>query len=273
VKHAFKIVLMMIEITILGCGSSGGVPRIGSGWGACDPLEPKNKRTRCSLLIKINDGAGDHTILIDTSPDLREQLLRHDVKSIDVVFYTHEHADHVHGIDDLRALVQHMKRKMPVYADPLTAVMLQQRFGYCFEQAATSSYPSICDLHLFEDEKAFTLTKHKSSITVLPILMHHGEIDAYAFKIKNTIYACDVNKIPEHNIENFKNLDLLIIDALRYTPHPTHFSVADALDFIERVQPKRAVLTNLHTDLDYHSLKQQLPLYIEPAYDGMVLYV
>ncbi len=260
---------MTHRVTILGCGSSGGVPRVGSGWGACDPHNPKNRRRRCSILVQTGSGDGTTSVLVDTSPDLREQLLDAHVKRLDAVLFTHSHADHVHGIDDLRPLVIAMRRKIPIYADVMTSELLQARFGYCFEAPAGSDYPPILVAHHLDREAATSIAGPGGTITAMPFRMIHGDMDAYGFRFGKFAYAPDVNKMPAESVEMLRGLDVLILDALRYTPHPTHFSVDEALALIAEVKPRRAILTNMHTDVDYDTLRRRLPDDVEPAFDGM----
>ena len=260
---------MNLVVTILGCGSSGGVPRLGSGWGACDPANPKNRRRRCSILVERAGSDGKSTVLVDTSPDAREQLLDAGVSRLDAVLFTHEHADHMHGIDDLRALVIHMRRRIPVYAGEVASRVLRARFGYCFETPPGSPYPPILDLHWMDGVGAVTVDGPGGAITAMPFRMIHGSGDALGFRFGNLAYAPDVSRMPDESAEALQGLDVLILDALRYTPHPTHFTVAEALAFIGQVRPRRAILSNLHTDLDYDRLAAELPAGVEPAYDGM----
>jgi len=260
---------MSLRLTFLGGGSPGGVPRVGSGWGAGNPSKPKNRRGRCSARGERPGRDGATAVLVDTSPDLREQLLDAEVKRLDAVLFTHEHADHTHGIDDLRPLVIAMHRRIPVYADRMTSELLLMRFGYCFEAPPGSGYPPILDAHRLDLNRESALLGPGGPIHALPFRMIHGDIDAYGFRFGRIAYAPDVSEMPEASIRHLRDLDVLIIDALRYTPHPTHFSVSDALGLIEELNPKRAVLTNLHSDLDYDELRSRLPPHIEPAFDGM----
>ena len=260
---------MTLRVTILGCGSSGGVPRVGSGWGACDPANPKNRRRRCSILVERIGPQGMTSVLVDTSPDLREQLLGIDRRRLDAVLITHDHADHTHGIDDLRPLVIHMRRRMPVYMDAVTRQVIMSRFGYCFETPAGSDYPPILNEHPLEVGRDVTIDGPGGAVTGRPFRMIHGGGEALGFRFGGLAYAPDVSRMPAESVEALRGLDVLILDALRYTPHPTHFSVAEALAFIAEVKPERAVLTNLHPDVDYELLGEELPPGIEPAYDGM----
>ena len=262
---------MTLRLTILGCGSSGGVPRVGYGWGACDPANPRNRRRRCSVLVEQEGAGGTTSVLVDTSPDLREQLLDVGVTRLDAVLFTHLHADHTHGIDDLRPLVISMRRRIPVYADRVTSELLLMRFGYCFETPAGSGYPPILDAHRLDHDVPAVIPGHGGPLHVVPFRMVHGDIDALGFRFGNIAYAPDVSEMPEASIAHLEGLDILVLDALRYTPHPTHFCLSEALALIDRVHPKRAVLTNLHTDLDYEKLRSELPPNVEPAYDGLQL--
>lgn len=260
---------MSLKVTILGSGSSGGVPRVGSGWGACDPSDPRNRRRRCSILVEQASVGGLTRVLVDTSPDLREQLLDADVARLDAVLFTHQHADHTHGIDDLRPLAIAMHRKIPVYADPETLDLLVARFGYCFVTPPGSGYPPILESRLLDTSDPVMIPGEGGILEAQPFVMEHGDIDALGFRFGGIAYAPDVSRMPEPAIGMLQDLDVLILDALRYTPHPTHFSVDEALDLIETVRPRRAVLTNLHTDLDYDELSARLPSHVVPAYDGL----
>ncbi|MCA1952376.1 MAG: MBL fold metallo-hydrolase [Hyphomicrobiales bacterium] len=256
-------------VTILGCGSSGGVPRVAQGWGKCDPAEPRNRRRRCSILIERHDGGGTTRILVDTSPDLREQLIDAGVRALDAVVFTHEHADHTHGIDDLRPLVLAMRRRIPIHADERTLALLHARFGYCFATPAGSDYPPILTDHLIAAGTDFTIDGAGGPVRLQPFRLEHGNIDALGFRIGGFAYAPDVSAIPAESLAAVSGLDCWVLDALRDTPHPTHFSLGEALGWIARMRPARAVLTNLHTDLDYGRLVRELPKGIEPAYDGL----
>ncbi|CAH1661959.1 Metal-dependent hydrolases of the beta-lactamase superfamily I; PhnP protein [Hyphomicrobiales bacterium] len=260
---------MTTTVTVLGCGSSGGVPRVGGGWGACDPGEPRNRRRRCSVLIERRGSAGTTRVLIDTSPDLREQLLSADVDHLDGVLYTHQHADHTHGIDDLRPLSLRMRRPINVYANRATGEFLRETFGYCFATPLDSEYPPFLIEHSLEAGRATVIEGPGGAITAMPFSMQHGRLEAYGFRIGNFAYATDINHMPEASVAYVMGLDVLILDALRYTPHATHFSVSEALALIDRVTPRQAFLTNLHNDLDYGKLSCELPAGIEPAYDGL----
>lgn len=260
---------MPTVFTILGCGSSAGVPRVAQGWGACDPDNPKNRRRRTSLLVERIEGGKKTTVLIDTTPDLREQLLGAGVTKLDGVLYTHAHADHTHGIDDLRPLFLHNRHRVPVYMDESTAGEVRTKFGYCFESPPGSEYPPIVKEHRIKAAQPVTIEGEGGPITALPILQHHGEIDTLGFRFGKFAYCIDVKSFPEPSLQAIRGLDVLITDALRYRPHSSHFSVEEALQWIKRIVPRRAVLTNLHTDLDYAKLAGELPDGVEPAFDGM----
>ena len=262
---------MSHRVVILGCGSSGGVPRVGGDWGACDPANPLNRRRRCSILVESTGPAGVTTALIDTSPDLREQLLATGTTSLDGVLITHSHADHTHGIDDVRPLVIKMKRRIDLHMDEATSQALQARFGYIFETPPGSQYPPLLtDCRLIPGQSA-RIGGPGGDIKAIPFRLDHGDMDSLGFRFGAMAYTPDVIGIPEESLQYLEDLDLWIIDALRYTRHPSHFSLEEALDWIKRMKPRRAVLTNLHTDLDYARLKAELPAGVTPAYDGMSL--
>jgi phosphoribosyl 1,2-cyclic phosphate phosphodiesterase len=260
---------MTLSVTILGCGSSGGVPRVASGWGACDPNNPKNRRRRCSIVIERQGTNGATRLLVDTTPDLREQLLGADIRQLDAVWITHEHADHTHGIDDLRPLAITQRRRVPVYMDDETSTRLRAKFGYVFETPPGSSYPPILNEHRLSAGRETTIQGAGGDITGLPILHHHGEIDALGLRFGSLAYSPDLNGMPDTSLASLADLEIWVVDALRYTPHPSHFSLDDALRWIDKVKPRRAILTNMHVDLDYEQLRAKLPDNIEPAYDGM----
>jgi phosphoribosyl 1,2-cyclic phosphate phosphodiesterase len=262
---------MTHTLTILGCGSSGGVPRIGNDWGKCDPKNPRNRRRRCSALVQRSGPEGITRLLIDTSPDLREQMLGAGITDIDAVLYTHEHADHTHGIDDLRAFYLMKRARVQVWADDATGRMLTTRFAYCFYTAPGSDYPPIIHLNAMEAGKPVTINGAGGGITALPFQVHHGTIDALGFRIKNTAYTPDIDGIPEQSMSALQGLDLWIVDGLRRTSHPSHWSLSQTLEWIARLKPKRAIITNMHLDLDFDTLVRELPATVEPAYDGLQL--
>jgi phosphoribosyl 1,2-cyclic phosphate phosphodiesterase len=262
---------MSYRATILGCGSSGGVPRIGAMWGACDPSNPKNRRRRCSALIERIGKPRHTTVLIDTAPDVREQLLDVRCDALDGVLYTHDHADHTHGIDDLRMVAYAMKRRLDVWADAPTLQSLVQRFAYCFEKPADSSYPPILNARSIDAAKPIRVEGPSGVIDATPIPQLHGDIGTLGFRVRGLAYSPDLSDIPAESVPLLEGLDVWIVDALRFIAHPSHFSVKEALQWIERLKPKRAILTHMTTDLDYEALRRELPAGVEPAYDGMVI--
>lgn len=258
-------------ITILGCGSSGGVPRVGQGWGACDPAEPRNERLRCSILVERRGEAGTTRVLVDTSPDLRRQLLSTGTDALDAVILTHPHADHVHGIDDVRPLVLGARRRIEVFMDEATSRDVTRKFSYVFRTPAGSQYPPLLDERRLVPGREQSFEGAGGSIVVTPFRLNHGEIDALGLRIGDVAYTPDLNGIPPESAPFLEGLAVWIVDALRYKPHPSHFSLREALAEIARFRPARAVLTNLHNDLDYATLRAELPPGIMPAYDGMTL--
>lgn len=256
-----------MTMTLLGCGSSGGVPRVGNDWGACDPGEPRNKRRRCSVLVTQSSSTGTTRVLVDTSPDLREQLLDARVTELDAVVFTHDHADHTHGIDDLRPLVIRNRQRITVHADEATSRTLTMRFGYCFTSPPGSIYPPILDLVTFDTSKPVTVSGAGGDITAIPIPVVHGPTPALGFRFGDTAYVPDVSEIPPSSVDLLQGLDTLVLDALRYTTHVSHFNVEQALACIARLKPRRAILTNLHCDLDYATLRREMPAGVEIAHD------
>jgi phosphoribosyl 1,2-cyclic phosphate phosphodiesterase len=248
-----------MRATILGCGTSGGVPRIGNVWGACDPAEPKNRRRRASVLI---ERAGTR-ILVDTGPDLREQCLSANIDRLDAVLYTHDHADHTHGIDDLRGFFINAQRRIPIYADHRTLRTLRTRFPYIFKSVA--GYPALVEANQIDG--AFQV----ADIHVQPFTQEHGPINSLGFRFGPIAYSTDVNGLPEESFKVLAGVDTWIVDALRPQPHPTHAHLDLTLSWIERVKPRRAILTHMTWDMDYQTLCRELPDGVEPAYDGMVL--
>jgi phosphoribosyl 1,2-cyclic phosphate phosphodiesterase len=269
---------MSFSVTILGCGFSGGVPRPGLGWGRCDPNNPKNRRRRCSILVErtAEDGAKDSAkdspatrVLVDTSPDLREQLIDAGVNRLDGVLFTHEHADHTHGIDDLRGLFLANKRRIDVYSDEATWRVLELRFGYCFMTPPGSAYPPIANPHRLGPGVPVTIAGPGGQVTAMPLLQDHGDIASLGYRFGAMAYSSDLVDLPPQSVELLSGIELWIVDALFYKPHPSHFHLDLTLEWIDRIKPKRAILTNMHSDLDYEELRARLPANVVPAYDGL----
>ena len=254
-----------MKFIILGCGSSMGVPRPDGFFGNCDPKNKKNYRTRCSALIKSKA----ENILIDTSPDLRQQLLRHNIKKIDKVFYSHMHADQTHGINDLRVFYIKSKKTIPVYADNPTKKYLLNSFKYCFV-SNNNEYPATLKLKSISNK--LTLNNNNKKLLVKPIKVRHGNVDSICYIIdKKLAYISDVSDIYKKDYNHFRSLKYLIIDCLWLKHHPSHLNLESSLKFIKLFKPKKAILTNLHSDLDYDYLKKVLPKNIEPAFDGLTI--
>jgi len=264
---------MSQTITILGCGSSGGVPRVGNDWGACDPMDSRNRRRRCSILVEKMRGDARTVVLVDTSPDLREQFLDARVERLDGILMTHAHADHTHGIDDVRPLVIKMRRRIDVYMDDYTTSELRAKFGYIFESPPGSNYPPLLNEKPLTPGVSCAIAGPGGVIEALPFVLDHGDINALGFRFGDVAYTPDLRAVPDGSLDSLRDLDVWIIDALRYTSHPSHLTVAEALALIARLKPRRAILTNLHTDLDFARLAAELPPHVEPAFDGMKLAV
>ncbi len=253
---------MQLKFTILGCGSSLGVPRADGNFGNCNPNDKKNYRTRCSAIITSKFG----NTLIDTSPDLRFQLLKNKIKNVDRVLYSHFHADQTHGINDLRIFYLKNKKKIQVFADRTTGKYLINNFKYFFKNM--SSYPAILELNILKKNNVFIDKELKLKIKTVKV--KHGDIKSCAFIINNKCaYISDVSKIYTKDLKYFKNLNYFIVDCLRYNKHPSHYCLEDVLELTKILKPQKTVLTNLHSDLDYKKLKEILPKNILPAYDGM----
>jgi phosphoribosyl 1,2-cyclic phosphate phosphodiesterase len=259
------------RFTILGCSSSPGVPRITGDWGACDPNNPKNRRSRAAFLVEqfAPDGKGVTTVVVDTGPDFREQMVRAGVQSIDAVLYTHAHADHIHGIDDIRGYYHIENRRIPIHADAFTMDRIRQGFGYCLETPAGSSYPPIVQPVLIENLTPFVVDGPGGPIDIQPHAQHHGDIHSLGFRFGNVAYCSDISDFPTETLPKLQDLDVLIIDALQYRYHPSHLSLEQALGWIETLKPRRAILTHMHTPLDYDTVMRETPDTVEPAYDLM----
>lgn len=262
-----------LRFTLLGTGSSGGVPRIGGDWGACDPSEPRNRRRRCSLLVQRWPGAAGPieqatTVLIDTAPDFREQALDCGLRHVDGVLFSHDHADQSHGIDDLRALALIHRRQIPVWMDAPTRASLRTRFNYCFQGG--KGYPPILDDRAtLVPGQAVAIDGPGGVITAVPLAQEHGPIGSLGFRFGTCAYSNDVSALAPASLEALSGLDIWIVDALRHTPHPSHAHLAQSLAWIAQIAPRRAILTNLHVDMDYRSLQGALPAGVEPGYDGL----
>lgn len=261
--------------TILGCGSSGGVPRLGGLWGDCDPGNPRNRRRRCALLVERQSAGGVTRVLIDTGPDMVSQLLDAGIGTLDAVVYTHPHADHIHGIDDLRQIAFNMDARIPCHADAPTRAALLQRFGYVFETPAGSSYPPICTLVPIEG--GFVIEGAGGALELIPFEVNHGDIPALGFRIPapagGLIYLPDVKEIPESAWPLLAAPEIFVCDGLRYRPHPSHAHLAQALDWIDRAGARRGVITNMHIDLDYDRVMRETPDHVIAAHDGLVLHL
>lgn len=261
-----------LRVTILGCGSSGGVPRATGDWGVCDPNEPKNRRTRCGLLLQKWSGAPAEageatTVLIDTPPDLRTQLADAKPAHLDAVLISHDHADQTNGFDDVRAFAIKARRQIPIWIDEPTRKTFLRRFGYAFE--TIGGYPAIVrDAGHMAPLVPVVIDGPGGKLEILPLEQDHGFSVSLGFRAGPVGYSNDVVAMPERTFEELAGLDLWIVDALRETPHPTHAHVGRSLEWIERLAPKHSVLTNMHIDLDYQTLKAKLPAGVEPAYDG-----
>ena len=254
-----------MKFIILGCGSSMGVPRPDGYFGNCDPNNKKNYRTRCSALIKTSD----ENIIIDTSPDLRQQALRHKIKKIDKVLYSHLHGDQTHGINDLRTFYINSKKQIDVYADKYTSKYLKKAFSYTFK-SVSKEYPAT--LKLSKLPKNIFTTDNNKKIKIKSVMVEHGSVKSNCFIVdKKLAYISDVSKIYNKDFKDFKNLKYLIIDCLWYNYHPSHFNLENSLSIIKKFNPKKAILTNLSPVLDYKVLKKLLPKNVVPAHDGLTL--
>jgi len=264
-----------MEITILGSGSSGGVPRADGNWGACDPADPRNRRSRCSLMVRRPSAEEPErwtTAVVDASPEFRLQTAAAGARRLDALLMTHDHADQAHGIDDIRAFALRQRARIPCHADAATAATLLLRFGYIFE--GYKGYPAIADrVAIPPHGEPWTVPGPSGPIPVVTFDQDHGEVRSVGYRFGPVAYSSDVLQLDEAAFAALEGLDVWVVDALRYTPHPTHAHVERALGWIERVKPRRAILTNLHIDLDFQELSSRLPANVEAAYDGLRLHV
>ena len=264
----------VLDITLLGCGSSGGVPRADGEWGACDPADPRNLRSRCSLLVRRRGDAGperETTVVVDTSPDFRLQSAGAGIKRLDAVLLTHDHADQVHGLDDVRAFFLRQRgQRIHTHMDAATLATMMRRFGYIFEGEA--GYPAICEARLLPPHgQAFRIDGPSGPVPVVTFDQDHGAVRSVGYRFGGVAYSSDLVDLDDVAFEALQDLDVWIVDALRYRPHPTHAHLERTLGWIERAAPRRAILTNMHIDLDYATLAADLPPGVEPAYDGLRL--
>ena len=260
-----------MRVTILGCGGSGGVPLAdgtpGGNWGACDPSEPRNRRTRVSVLVEQHSGGGGTTLLIDASPDLRQQILDRGVRRIDAVLFTHAHADHCHGLDELRSVTRRTRRQIPAYMSAQTRALLAERFDYAFASSKSpdSLYPPLMD------DRVIAGPTEIGGLTVIPFVQDHGPETTLGFRIGGFAYSTDLVRLDEAGFETLAGLQLWIVDALRERPHPTHSHIEQTLEWIERLRPARAVLTHMNHETDYQALLARCPDGVEPGYDGLTV--
>lgn len=252
-----------MQLTILGVGSSAGTPAVGCTCATCSSTDPRNKRTRCSSMVTLDDG---RVILIDTSPDLRQQALRENMRRVDAVLYTHTHADHLHGIDDLRAFCQLNRCQIPLYSYPEAVTHIQEKFGYTLRDPI----PQFWDLPVLAAH-VVDAPFEAAGQWVTPIPVMHGKIRIYAYRIGNLVYMTDVSEIPEQSYDLLQGVDLLLIDCLREKPHPTHVNVEQSLALIARIGARRNVLIHMTHELEYHTLQASVGANIAVGYDGMQL--
>ncbi|MDD3030480.1 MAG: MBL fold metallo-hydrolase [Alphaproteobacteria bacterium] len=253
---------MMMKVTILGCGSSGGVPLIGNNWGACNPSNPRNRRTRASILVEKNGTS----VLIDTPPDTRQQLLSFNLKHLDAVLYTHAHADHSHGIDELRSVNWLIQKPVDIYADPMTMGDLVNRFGYIFHGSTKGMFytPAVIP---HEVQGTFSI----KNMSITPFFQNHGTIRTLGFRIGDFAYSTDVHDFDNEALEVLKGIRTWVLDCVREREHPTHLNVEQAVAWINQVKPEQAFLTHMNHETDYDTLSAKLPAHIRPAYDGLVI--
>ncbi|MCF6321455.1 MAG: MBL fold metallo-hydrolase [Rhizobiaceae bacterium] len=264
----------IMRFTILGCGSSPGVPRIGGIWGDCDPQNPKNRRLRCSLAVERISTKGTTCLIVDTGPDFRQQMLNANIKRLDGVLYTHGHADHVHGIDDLRGFAILQRERINIHANQDTLARLHQGFDYCFKSQNPQMYPPILNASLIEPLKPVTIEGEGGPITALPIPQIHGPMQSIGYRFicgngNDVCYSCDISGIEREIEQHYQNLNIWILDALQYKSHISHFSLSEALEWIEKINPRQALLTHMHIPLDYEAVEKETPNHVHPSYDGL----
>jgi phosphoribosyl 1,2-cyclic phosphate phosphodiesterase len=262
---------MRLEVTILGSGSSGGVPRADGNWGVCDPADPRNRRSRCSMMIRRVSGEGPErwtTAVVDASPEFRQQTAEAGARRLDALLMTHDHADQAHGIDDIRAFAQRQRARIPCHVDAATEETLLRRFGYIFH--GEKGYPAVSDLIAIPPHgAAWQVDGPSGAIPITTFDQDHGGVRSVGYRFGPIAYSSDVAQLDDAAFRAMAGVEFWIVDALRYAPHPTHAHVERTLGWIERLRPARAILTNLHIDLDYTELAGRLPAGVEPAYDGM----
>ncbi|MCP4182623.1 MAG: MBL fold metallo-hydrolase [Hyphomicrobiales bacterium] len=263
-----------LRFTILGCSSSPGVPRIGGNWGDCNPDNPKNRRTRCSLAVERISASGKTVVVVDTGPDFRQQTLNAKIDKLDGVLYTHAHADHIHGIDDLRGFALMQRERINIYSSQYTIGRLHDSFGYCFKSPNPEMYPPIISPNVIEPLEPVTIEGEGGPITALPIPQLHGPIKSLGFRFdcgsrRDVCYSSDISGIEPDIEKQFENLGTWILDSLQYKSHISHFSFSEALAWVDKMKPDNAILTHMHIPLDYDTVQQATPDHIEPAHDGL----
>ena len=275
---------MSLRFTVLGCGSSPGTPRLGGAdgkgdWGACDPSNPRNRRSRCSMLVEKSGASGVTRVVVDTSPDFRSQMLSAGVANLDGVVFTHPHADHIHGIDDVRQFALLARARIDTYADAQTFDRLMEGFAYCYRSPPGSIYPPILNHNPITEGEIFAVSGPGGDIEILPIRQEHGPIHSLGFRFGGDLragkgglcYSPDISGIPETSVDDLRGLDVWIVDALQYREHISHFSLQEALDWIKALAPARAVLTHMHIPMDYDTVDRETPDHVVPAHDGLVI--
>lgn len=260
-----------MKVTVLGCGTSSGVPMIGCDCAVCRSDDPRNRRRRVSILVE----KGDTALVVDTSPDFRMQMLDAGVRRLDGVLFTHAHADHVHGIDDLRGLTYAAGGPIPVHGDEITLSILGDRFDYLFppknaedaDKGQRKFYPPLVEPHVFEVGAAFRI----GEIPVTSFRQIHGNIDSVGYRFGPLAYSTDVSELPAESLRALEGVEVWIVDCLHYRPHPTHAWLERTLEWIGRIKPRRAILTHMNHEIDYATLARELPEGVEPGYDGLTV--